>query len=305
MRSLNNVLAATDFSGSSRHAADRAARVARETGARLQLLHVVSGSALVGLQQLLGLGDPVEQSLVEETELALETLARELTLGRQVAVESKLVRGSVPTEIGRQADAFDADLVVLGARGAGFARRLLPGSTAERLLHKTLRPLLVVRQKAHEPYRRVLVPVDFSPWSAASLDLARRVAPGAHLVLLHSWELPFEGKLRVAGVEGAMIERYRWQTGRSASAQLHALAAAAGLSPADWTPCILNGDPALHIVEQEEAQDCDLVVMGKHGQNMLEELLLGSVTRQVLSGCAGDVLVSTLTTARSRPDESN
>ena len=68
---------------------------------------------------------------------------------------------------------------MLGARGAGFVRRIALGTTAERLLRTTRRPLLVVKQKAHERYRRVLVPVDFSPSSAQALALARRVAPDA------------------------------------------------------------------------------------------------------------------------------
>lgn len=294
MMHLKKLLAATDFSSSSRHAADRAARLARQTGARMQLLHVVSGNALGQLQQLLGLGSPVEQALIDEVKRTLDTLASDLTLNREVAVEASLLQGSVPAEISRQAEELDADLVVLGARGAGFMHRLSLGSTAERLLHKTLRPLLVVRQRAHEPYRRVLVPVDFSPWSATALDLAHSVAPGAHLVLLHAYEVPFEGKLRVAGVDGVTIDKYRSQAQQHASQQLHVLAAAVGLLPADWTPCVLYGDASSHIVEQEEVQDCDLIVIGKHGQNMIEELLLGSVSKHVLAESAGDVLVSTL-----------
>lgn len=294
MMTFKKLLAATDFSSSSRHAADRAARLARQSGAHMQLLHVVSSTALAQLQQFLGLGSPVEQALIDETKRALDTLANELAISCEVAIEASLVQGAVLVEISRQAQAFDADLVVLGAKGSGFMHRLSLGSTAERLLHKTLRPLLVVKQRAHEPYRRVLVPVDFSQWSTSGLDLARSVAPGAHLVLLHAYEVPFEGKLRVAGVDGVAIDKYRSQAQQRASQQLHALAAAAGLRPADWTPCVLNGEASSHIVEQEEEQDCDLTVIGKHGQNMIEELLQGSVTKHVLAESTGDVLVSTL-----------
>jgi hypothetical protein len=34
-----------------------------------------------------------------------------------------------------------------------------------------------------------------------------------------------------------------------------------------------------------------LIVLGKHGTHLTEELLLGSVTRQVLDAAQGDVLV--------------
>jgi nucleotide-binding universal stress UspA family protein len=50
----------------------------------------------------------------------------------------------------------------------------------------------------------------------------------------------------------------------------------------------------MRIVEAELAQDCDLVVLGKHGQSATEELLLGSVTKHVLAEGSADVLVSTV-----------
>ena len=40
-----SILAATDFSAVARHAADRAARLAHETGAPLTLVHVLPGGA--------------------------------------------------------------------------------------------------------------------------------------------------------------------------------------------------------------------------------------------------------------------
>ena len=44
MKPCSSILAATDFSAPARHAADRAARLAHETGARLTLLHVLSAA---------------------------------------------------------------------------------------------------------------------------------------------------------------------------------------------------------------------------------------------------------------------
>lgn len=83
--------------------------------------------------------------------------------------------------------------------------------------------------------------------------------------------------------------------GVAAQRQLLALAARSGLAPADWTPCLPRGDASLAIVAHELERACDLIVVGKHGQNMAEELLLGSVTSHVLNESEGDVLVSSAT----------
>lgn len=293
MSHLENVLVATDLSSPARQAVDRAARLAHTAGTRLRLVHALNAGVATQLQQLLGLGSAIEATLIEQTRQELQALADVLAVERQGAVETALVQGNVVDEIARQAEGMPADLVVLGARGTGFLRRLVLGSTAERLLRKSMRPMLVVKQRPHEPYRRVLVALDFSAWSEPLIDLARRVAPGAHLVLLSAYEVPFEGKLRYAGVADATILGYRERARRTTEQQLHALAARAGLAPADWTPCLPLADASLAIVEHELVQACDLIAVGKHGRNVVEELLLGSVTSHVLDESAGDVLVST------------
>jgi len=288
------ILAATDFSAHARHAADRAARLAHETGAPLTLMHVVPGGPLADLRQWLGLGHAMEQQLQDAARRQLQQLAAELKAHRQVDVATVQSGGSVLDDILIEARAIDAALLVLGARGEGFLRRLVLGTTAERLLRLATIPVLVVRQLAHERYRRVLLAVDFSPWSLRSVMLARQLAPQASLVLLHVFQVPFEEKLRFAGVDDRTIEKYRLQSRAQADQRLHALAHEAGLAPGHWSPRIVEGDASQRIIEQEQQHDCDLVVVGKHGQSAAEELLLGSVTKHVLAEGSADVLISML-----------
>lgn len=294
MNPLGPILAATDFSAQARHAADRAARVAHENSAPLTLMHVVPSHALAALRQWLGAEHLAEQHLQADTQQQLSQLAGELHAARHVAVRTVNSSGAAIDEILREADALNAALLVLGARGQGFLRRLVLGSTAERLLRLTHRPLLVVRQTPHERYQRALLALDFSPWSAHAVAVARRVAPHAHLVLLNAFQVPFEEKLHFAGVDAATIDTYRKQARAQAVQRVHAFAQQAGLKQGDWTPCIVEGDASQRIVEKEQEHDCDLVVLGKHGQSAAEDLLLGSVTQHVLAEGSADVLVSTV-----------
>ncbi len=293
MNALGPILAATDFSAAARHAADRAARLARETGAALSLMHVLPGSSLTELRGWLGAGSEMEERLQAEARQQLAQLADDLRTSRQVAPQLVHAAGAPLDEIVREAQALDAGLLVVGARGVSFLRRLVLGTTSERLLRRTTRPVLVVRQTPHEAYRRVLVALDFSPWSLRALAVARQVAPHAHLVLINVFHVPFEEKLRFAGVDAGTIDLYRRQALAMATDQVHALAAGAGLKPGRWEACIVEGDASLRIVEQEQERDCDLVVLGKHGQSATEDLLLGSVTKHVLAEGSADVLVST------------
>ncbi len=297
MHPLKHILTATDLSSPARQAADRAARLAHAAGAQLQLVHVLGAGAAAQLQQLLGMNTALEAALIAQTRDELKTLAGALAAAHHADVEPTLMQGTVVDEIGREAERTPADLVVFGSRGAGFMRRLVYGSTAERLLRKSTRPMLVVKQRAHEPYQRVLVALDFSPWSRPLIELTRRVAPRAHMVLLSAYDVPYQGRMRLAGATDAKVETYRERARQSAEQQLHALAADAGLAPADWTPCLPHAEPSLAIVEQEIEQGCDLIVVGKHGRNVIEDLLLGSVTSHVLAESVSDVLVSTSTTS--------
>lgn len=293
MSSQPLILAATDFSPGARHAAERAARIAHETGAALALLHVLPDAGLAELRQWLGSGHALEQQVQADALARLQQAAQQWQQARQLPVRTLTASGSAHEEIAREAERGDAALLVLGARGSGFLRRLVLGATCERLLRRTRRPLLVVRQMPHEPYRRALVAVDFSAWSLPAVQVVRRFAPGARLLLFSAFAVPFEDKLRFAGVAKPTIERYRRQARSTALQKLHALAQAAGLQAGDWEAQVAEGDASLRLVEAEQQHDCDLLVLGKHGQSLTEELLLGSVTKHVLAEGSGDVLVST------------
>jgi nucleotide-binding universal stress UspA family protein len=293
MNPVRTILAPTDLSPLARHAVVRAALVAAELGARLSLQHVVNVGALDALRHLIAAGAAdLQQTLLDEVRGEVTALAAEIEARHAVQPELHLVVGNVLAEIASHADAIDADLLVMGARGAGFVRELLIGSTTERVLRKVTRPLLVVKQMAHEPYRRVLVPVDFSSRSLESLRLAQRLAPQAEYVLLHAFEVPFEGKLRYAGVEESALSSLRINARREATAKMNDLVAEAGADENRVRRIVVHGEASIQVLEQEQAQDCDLIVIGKRGQGLIGELLLGSVTKHILAQSAADVLVA-------------
>lgn len=293
MTPARSILAATDLSAPARHAVVRAFQLAAETGAALEVMHVIPQGALDALRHLLGLeAEPVKQRILARAEAELDALAVELGAAHRVAVTTHLATGALLSAILDRADVLEADLLVVGAHGEGDLGHLLLGTTAERLLRRTRRPVLMVRQPPEAPYSRVLVPVDFSSWSGPALNLARALAPAADVTALHAFEAPFESKLRFAGVAEADIQRYSAASGREAQTRLYALADAAGLGPDDAHLEVRHGEAPRVILALAEVADCDLIILGKHGQGVMEDLLLGSVTKHVLAEANCDVLVA-------------
>lgn len=293
MDTPKNLLVPTDFSTDAAHAAHRAALIARETAGRLELVHVVSTAPLDALRRLVSDIPPdIEQRLLDRERSELRSAADGIEKRHGLACGTHVTQGGLVGELIRHAEALATDLVVLGARGTSHLRRFLLGTTAERLVSRASHPCLVVKHAPHTPYRHALVAVDLSPSSLKVLRCAHAVAGKADLMVLYVFDVPFEGKLKFAGVDEEAITHFRNAARKEAMERLRALCQEAGLPPERLSLRVIQGDPSHHIIEQEHLYSCDLIVMGRNAKGALEELLLGSVARHVLAESRSDVLIA-------------
>lgn len=290
MSQLSHILVATDLSTSARRAAERAALLSKELRASLDLLYVTDLAPFERLRQLIAPEHDLLEQLLNTAKEQVHDLAETLNQRYDIASGACVVSGSVVTEITRELQARNTSLLVCGSKGQSMVRHLLLGSTVQRMLSRMTCPLLVVKQVPRCGYRTLLVPVDFSSSSLGSIALARSIAPQAEIILLHVFEAPFEGSMRFANVDLDTLNHYRNVIKKDAVERLFALSEACGLANARQV--VVHGDPSWRIIEQEQALDCDLIVMGKQGESALEELLVGSITKHVLSESECDVLVS-------------
>ena len=294
MKALQSILAATDLSDTAGHAVRRAAMLSAGLGARLAITHVISRGTLNALHDLMSpdSSDDLEDTLLKEALDQLHKQADDVRTRYAVEAEISVSAGSVLKQIDRFAEMIDAGLLVLGAHGSGIVRDLLLGSTTDRVLRKSTRPMLVGAQAAADRLRTRAGAGGFSERSITAIEHARAVAPKAELLLLHAFEVPYEGQLRMAGVEEARVEEIRKSARAEALKQLEELAAKAGESGNGVRQLLVQGQAASAIVDQAKKHDCDLIAMGKQGLRMIEELVLGSVTRQVVERGPCDVLVT-------------
>lgn len=289
---IRRVFTATDLSEASLHAVERAMGVAALTRATCTVVHALGLDALGPLRQVIGeLAESATEKVIARQRAILEPLVAESARHHGVTADLRVVPGLATDEVPAQARLAGADLVVIGARGKGVLRHIFVGSTASHLLRKSECPVLVVRAGGRAPYRRVLIPVDFSPASASSVRYARALAPDAEIVLLHVLDVPFEGMLHYAGVSGDVVDHYRREARAAAVTGMRDIARAASLLEGGWTLLAERGDATAAILQTQAERGCDLVVMGKHGTHVTEELLIGSVTKRVLAESPSDVLV--------------
>lgn len=301
MNTSYRILAATDFSKDAANAVERAAMLAAEHGTQLRLLHVVSEPSVIQLRAGLRSGTDVERLLVTDARRSMEKLAGEVQARHSVTIIQQIEVGSIVDTV--LLAMRHSDLLVVGPRGLHPAQSLFIGSMAERLLRRAVCPMLVVRSAPRTRYARVLIPVDFSSHSLAAIAFAQLLTPGAARQVMHSFECPFEGQLRMAGVQQSIIEEYRQEAAVDARKSMEELLASAPQKAMRST--IDYGDPREVIIATAERQAADLIVIGKRGRALLEEHFLGGTTRAVLAGASCDVAVVPETSSLRRKSSTN
>lgn len=288
MQKIRTIVAATDFSADADQALRRAALLASEHGAALQLLHVLEPDPLLAMRNWLDAGRDLPALVSEQAGILLAASAQQLQQAHGVHAAPVLRSGHVLQELA--AAEQRADLLVLGARGTHAVRELALGTTADRLLRTATRPLVVVKQPPTAAYRRILLLVGLGPSSAAAIGAATRIAAGADITLLHAYEVPYETMLRRGGVSEEEVARLRTHARDDATAELERLVAAGG-DRLRTSVVLRPGDIRLELRTQLERLQPDLVVVAKQGTSQAADLFLGSVTRVVLAEAPCDVLV--------------
>jgi nucleotide-binding universal stress UspA family protein len=158
-------------------------------------------------------------------------------------------------------------------------------------LGKSKLPLLVIKRRPTAAYGHVIVPVDFSPYSAPALTMARQIAPSAHITIVHAFHVPFESTLRVAGATEESFQKYCDQERQEAKKQILDLIKIFKDDVHRISYTVERGNVPRVILANEEKLLGDLIVIGKHGRSVVDEWLLGGATRRVLADSKCDVLV--------------
>lgn len=144
IRDITNILFATDFSDSSRPAADYAVTLTKLTGAHLHVLHVINE-----LDEHQRVMIPREAFQVLEKELEVQAVKELDRFCREEAgaleTTTYAIVGAPFKKILEMGDKTNADMIVMGTHGRTGMEHVIVGSTAERVVRRSKIPVLTVR----------------------------------------------------------------------------------------------------------------------------------------------------------------
>jgi nucleotide-binding universal stress UspA family protein len=275
---MNHILVATDLTDRSERALARALQLTSQSG-RLTLLHVVTA----------GLPEDVR---AEQQRIAADFVTRRLQgvpVAQRANCESVLATGCIFSTIIAEAVGRNAELIVLGKAGIHPYAELFTGTTAERVVRFSDRPVLTVKQPPNGPYRRILSAFDGSEGAIRALRMALLLAPEAEVRVVHAWRPPQVALGEIEAARKAIEEeneRLRAQIREAAEqATVHSA------SQAKVTIDLVENNP--YLVIANESSSADLLVMGTHSKGRLASTAtIGGLARHLLAESSIDVLTS-------------
>jgi nucleotide-binding universal stress UspA family protein len=290
-----HILVAVDGSPESTAALTWATHEAQVSARELRLVHVADYLPGYGYFWASTVGAPAAlQDAAEPIVTGARALVRELA--PTVPVRAAAVTGSVVHTLLAECD--EAELAVVGSRGAGAFSRLLLGSVSYRLAAHASCPLVVVSEPnpgtagrtpaAATAVERVVVGVGGAHGTAAVVDFAFTEAGrhGVPLVAIRTWEppdspVPF-GRNHVVGWDNGPATEYIGRREQYERAQLlKAIASARAAHPrVRVTVRLRTGSAAMRLTRA--CRPHDLLVIGHRHSGRFYPPALGAVSSAVI-----------------------
>ena len=277
---LKSILVASDLSSRAKPAVQRAVQLAEASGAKLAVLHVVED-------------DLVESRVHEEISNAETFLLDQITgLGAPPQTEVAVVTGHAFHAIGEEAQAREADLIVMGAHRRQFLRDIFTGTTIERVTRTAGRPVLMANSRTGERWRKVFIATDMSDASghAARKAHALGLLDNADVTFVHGYAPITRQMMTHAGIPIERVHEEAEREFQSTRRELGRFIQGLDLGDLSYSARIIEGVGADAIAGLVEQAKPDLLVIGTRGLSGVKRLFLGSVAQELMGSLEIDIL---------------
>ena len=265
---INKILIPIDFSETSIRAIKHGAAIARSFNSEIILLNVQKkGDLMDVVMPALKVNDT--RVILNFLEDKLEQLAKKAREEDKVNITTKVLLGSIPSEISNFAEECGAGLIIMGTHGSDSTNDFLLGSNSYRVLTNSEIPVMTVRtETGRSGYSNILLPIDSSEHSRQKVNSAIKIAD------------KFGAKLHVLGILGKHEENYEYKLNvilpqiKKMASKKHIL-------------CTLEIDRASNraekTLEYAEKINADLIIIMSDEKSGLESLILGSYAHQLIN----------------------
>lgn len=294
--SSKQILVPLDGSPLAEMALPPAVALARATSSGLLLMRMVPPMTLIEpMGGLLEASPEVWELYEQQPELAKQYLQEVIERLRPTGldIDTWITEGEPAESIIRYTQEHpEIVAIAMSTHGRSGLGRWLFGSVAEKVLHSSPVPLLLIRPEAEPEYvdlaavprfKTLLVPLDSSPFAEQALDYAQEFAQAVdgRLVLISVTSTPFDLKL-VKPEVNAEWSAVPWGTPAELLVKyLDGIGEKLAATSVPVQARVTYGDAADEILKAAKYEGADIIVMATHGRSGLGHLLIGSTAGRV------------------------
>jgi len=230
------------------------------------------------------------QSLKKAEELAGKAGARLRSYFPTWEVETVGLSGWPATELIQQADAWNADLVIVGSQGRSAVGRFILGSVSKKVVTDSLHSVRVVRprvKKSSDTPPRVMIGVDGSPEAEHAVRaVGNRMWPAAtevRIITVNDGTAPARIS-RVLPTAAEMIRSINQQAAEAARMMTEWAANELRAIGLQVSVAIEQGEPGRVIIEEARKWDADSIFVGSRKfSGAFERFRLGSISTELVT----------------------
>ena len=220
---------------------------------------------------------PMDEQINKEIRAELDEKMPE----RRFPADIEVLEGPVTNQLLHWTDVKSVDLAIVGRKSSNFGT----GLSARRFARKSHASVMFVPKGAKANIKRILVPTDYSDYSAFALEeaikLARKLPGKPEIIHLFAYDVPAEVHLDLIRTKKE-FERMLLEGAKEYQQKFLERFDTEGVK---ITPVMIQNkrlNPAWYIHSYAEENEVDLIMIGAQGHSSLAAFMLGSVAEKLI-----------------------